>query len=395
MSVGTVSVSATDRMPWGLVLAGAMAVIVGLGFARFSYAPLISGMIEAGWFTASQTAHLGAANLLGYLLGAVTASTLASRFGGGATLRTALVVVALSFLFCVFDGPFAWFFVWRLLAGWAGAVLMVVGPPTALAMTPARHRPMAAAWIFSGIGVGVLAAALVMPTLLAFGVGWGWFALGVVSLILTAFSWQRWSHSRITPLGTGADHGVAGPVPAAALLVIAAYGVSAAGFVPHTLFWVDFIAREQAMGVGVASVQWSLFALGAIVGPFIAGWLARRNGWFAALLLVVLVKAVVLFLSAWPGMVLLISVCSLLAGALAPAMVSLTSGFLTSLVHLTVHRRAWGWATAAFAVSQAIAAQGMAAMYAVLDSYAPLFLLGGAALLGGGLLVLATRWAGR
>lgn len=380
-----------QRMPWSLVLAGAAAVVVGLGFARFGFAPLIPGMVDAGWFSAEQTARLGAANLIGYLFGAVTASMLAGRFGVGSTIRLSLLVVSIGFLLCAVPGPFPWFFLWRFLAGWAGAVLMVVAPSTALALTPARHRPMAAAWIFAGIGIGVLAAAVVMPSVLRVGVGWGWALLGLASLLLTLWSWQRWSTSRIHSPAAAAGTAVTAATPVAALLVIAAYSVGAVGFVPHTLFWVDFVARERNYGLDLGSLQWALFAVGAIIGPFIAGFLAKRSGWFAALLLVALCKAVVVSLSAAPVGLLLISLCSLLAGALAPAMVSLTSGYVTSLVDASVHRRAWGWATAAFAVSQAIAAQGMALLYGVTGSYMPLFLIGGVALLCGAALVLATR----
>ncbi|MCK8516217.1 MFS transporter [Methylonatrum kenyense] len=382
---------AAERMPWSLVLAGAAAVIVGLGFARFGFAPLIPGMVDAGWFGADQTAHLGAANLTGYLFGAVTASALANRFGIGSTIRLSLLIVSLGFLLCSLPGPFLWFFVWRFLAGWAGAVLMVVAPSTALALTPVRHRPMAAAWIFGGIGVGILAAALLMPPVLRLGTGWGWALLGFSSLLLTAWSWQRWSTSRIRSAATAAGAANAAATPFVVWLVIAAYSVSAAGFVPHTLFWVDFVARERNYGLDLGSLQWALFAAGAIIGPFVAGFLAKRSGWFLALLLVAFCKAVIVALSAAPLGLLLISLCSLLAGALAPAMVSLTSGYVTSLVDTAVHRRAWGWATAAFAVSQAIAAQGMALVYAVVGSYVPLFLLGGVSLLCGALLVLSTR----
>lgn len=377
-------------VPWRLVIAGAVAVLVGLGFARFSYPPLVPGMIEAGWFSAPQTAYLGAANLAGYLLGALSASLLAARIGVGASMRLALVVVALSFLLCARPGPFVWFFAWRLLAGWAGAVLMVVGPSTVLSLTPVWHRPMVGACVFSGIGLGILAALAVIPWLLTLGVGWAWLSLGLISLLLSLASWRRWSSRRVTPPSVPLAGGAAG-IPVAAFLVILAYSLDAFGFVPHTLFWVDFIAREQGFGMGVASVQWALFAIGAICGPFLAGWLASRAGWFRALLAVALVKVVAMFLSAVPGNLVLISLCSLLAGAMAPALVSLTSGYLASLVAAGSHRRVWGWATAAFALSQAVAGQGMAALYAHLGGYPPLFVAGGIALLGGAVTVLLTR----
>ncbi|WP_163144359.1 YbfB/YjiJ family MFS transporter, partial [Arhodomonas sp. KWT] len=67
------------RLPTpGPGLAGAAATFAGIGLARFAYTPLIPAMVEAGWFSAAQSAYLGAANLLGYLVGAITANRLAA-----------------------------------------------------------------------------------------------------------------------------------------------------------------------------------------------------------------------------------------------------------------------------------------------------------------------------
>ena len=52
-------------------LAGLCAVLVGIGLARFAYTPLIPALIAAQWFTAAEAAYLGAANLAGYLAGAL------------------------------------------------------------------------------------------------------------------------------------------------------------------------------------------------------------------------------------------------------------------------------------------------------------------------------------
>ena len=56
--------------PWRAVLAGLCATLVGIGLARFAYTPLIPALIAEDWFSPSQAAYLGAANLAGYLAGA-------------------------------------------------------------------------------------------------------------------------------------------------------------------------------------------------------------------------------------------------------------------------------------------------------------------------------------
>ena len=47
--------------PWWAAFAGMSATLVGIGLARFAYTPLIPALIDAGWFTESQAAYLGAA----------------------------------------------------------------------------------------------------------------------------------------------------------------------------------------------------------------------------------------------------------------------------------------------------------------------------------------------
>ena len=61
----------SDANRWRGPLAGLCASLVGIGLARFAYTPLIPVLIAAGWFQASEVVYLGAANLAGYLGGAL------------------------------------------------------------------------------------------------------------------------------------------------------------------------------------------------------------------------------------------------------------------------------------------------------------------------------------
>ncbi len=375
------------------VLAGAVAILVGLGMARFGYPPLVPGMIDMGWFTPAAAGYLGAANLLGYLFGALSAAWFASRVGAATAIRVALLLVTLSFLLSSWSAPFLWFFLWRFLSGWAGGILMVVAASTVLTSTPAPRRPLAGAIVFSGAGLGVLFSANVVPWLTTLSVSWAWLAMGVLCLLLSLATWRAWQED--AGAGGGA---VAQPlppmraVPVAVMLVVVAYGLQSVGYVPHTLFWVDFLAREQGLGTAFASFQWSVFALGAIAGPFMSGWVAARLGWYPALLLAVALMSVALFLSSVADALLLASVCSFVVGAMVPGLVSLTSGYLSQLVPLQEHRRAWGWATASFALAQAVGGYALAGVFGWLGSYPPVFIIGGLSLALGFLVAALSRF---
>src|SRR2546421_13034900 len=76
--------------PIRATVAALSANLVGIGLARFGYTPLIPALVAAGWFTPSAAVYLGAANLAGYLAGALGARLLAARTGGAAPLRGAM-----------------------------------------------------------------------------------------------------------------------------------------------------------------------------------------------------------------------------------------------------------------------------------------------------------------
>src|SRR6185312_8609735 len=328
-------------------LAGGVCVLLGIGLARFAYTPLIPALVDEHWFSIAQANYLGAVNLLGYLIGAALAHRATSVFGSRRILAVALVVTVVSLYACLFDWGAIWYGIWRLACGVSGAVLTVVGVSEALTTVPRERRPAASALIFSGIGLGIAASGTVVPWLIRYGIAATWVALGTL----------------------------------AAVLILLAYGLDAVGFVPHTLFWVDYIAHELARGLAVGAAYWTAFGLGAAVGPFVAGGLAQWLGFRRALALGLIVKAAAVALpvfSASPAALLLSSV---LVGLLIPGTVALTSGSLIELVPPERQQQAWGWATLSFALLQAVAGYGMSWAYVVLDSYRPLFAMAASALL--------------
>src|SRR5258705_2832658 len=111
-----------DGPAWQFAAAGLCASLVGLGLARFAYTPLIPALIAAKWFSPADAVYLGAANLAGYLAGALVARELGARMGAVRTLRGMMVVASLCCFACSMPVSFAWFFGWRFLAGVSGGV---------------------------------------------------------------------------------------------------------------------------------------------------------------------------------------------------------------------------------------------------------------------------------
>ncbi|MGP9567098.1 YbfB/YjiJ family MFS transporter [Halomonas sp. AOP5-B2-8] len=386
-----------NRKDWPALMIGVMATLAGIGIARFAYTPLLPAIIQEGWFTASQGAYLGAANLLGYFIGALCAHALSERFSSRLVIGASFAAIALSFMLCTGAGSFFWFFLWRLVSGIAGAILMVVGPSLALAATPPERRASVGAMVFTGIGLGALLSASVVPVLLELSLTATWATLGLLCIAAGLVS-DAFLRQGVTPLApplaasptANSQKGYAG-IKLVVLLVIGAYALDAIGFVPHTVFWVDYLARENALGNHAASLQWGIFGLGAVCGPLMVGALAQRVGWHRGLVTAFVVKAAAVSLPVFSLALLSQSVSSFMVGAMIPGIVALTSGRLAELVGPTAHKKLWGQATAAFAAAQAVAGYAMSALYGSWGSYAPLFAISGIILVVGFLLVLLSR----
>ena len=144
--------------PVRATIAAVCANLVGIGIARFGYPPLLPAIIAAGWFAPSAAAYLGAANLAGYLAGALGARLVAARLGAKTTLRSAMLLTAISLFACAFPLSFGWFFVWRFISGGTGGVLMALAAPTVIAAIPSGRRGVAGGVIFTGVGLGIAAS---------------------------------------------------------------------------------------------------------------------------------------------------------------------------------------------------------------------------------------------
>jgi predicted MFS family arabinose efflux permease len=271
-------------------IAALSANLVGIGLARFGYTPLIPALIAAGWFAPSAAVYLGAANLAGYLAGALGARWIAARSGERALLRGAMLITAASLLGCALPWGFAWFFLWRFLSGGTDGVLMALAAPSVMPGIPLARRGLAGGMIFTGVGLGIAASGTLVPLLMRWGLAETWLGLGGLALVLTAIAWNGWPADGDAPLAQSASPRPPPATPALRALYLE-YALNAVGLVPHMVFLVDFIARDLGQGLHEAAGYWVIFGAGALVGPLAAGHLGDRIGFRAALRLAFVMQA--------------------------------------------------------------------------------------------------------
>lgn len=206
-----------------------------------------------------------------------------------------------------------------------------------------------------------------------------WLGLGALSLLLTIVAWGGWP-AEIASTHVAAHPKHARPPRLGTLRALyIEYALNAAGWVPHMIFLVDFVARGLGEGVKVGAEYWVLFGFGATIGPVLAGHLADRAGFGPALRLAFFIQACAVAIPALGLGEAWLIVSSLVVGALVMGTVPLVLGRIHELLpHRPAQQKAaWSVATIAFALFQAAAAYVQSFIFAQTGGdYRLLFLIG-------------------
>nr|WP_314627190.1 YbfB/YjiJ family MFS transporter [uncultured Noviherbaspirillum sp.] len=370
-----------NRLPfpwWSLALAGLCANLIGIGIGRFAYVPLLPVIIDAGWATPAGAAQLAAANLIGYLLGALAAHPLAVRLGAPVAIRGAMLALLLSLVACAFQPALAWLWVWRCLAGAAGGLVIILAAPHVLSQVEPRVRGRAVGLVFSGIGLGVVFSGFAVPAFGARHLQAAWLALAACAAIAIVYAWPKFA-SEVKPRMAAPP----GPLlPRGAMLaLLCAYPLDAIGYLPHTVFWVEYLVHGLSLPMSVGGAFWAVFGAGAAIGPLLTGMVADRLGFRMTVIGCLALKAVAVALPLVSTSTTALFISSFMVGALTPGLVAVASGRALEIVGPGAHQRNWAMMTFLYALMQALGGYAMAALYGALHSFDLLFAIGASVLL--------------
>ncbi len=368
-----------------IALGGGAGMFVGMGLGRFSYTAMVPALVESGALTAVEAGHVGMLNLFGFMAGAALSARLLAVASARGVLGMAIGVATLALAASAVPGGFAWLGFWRGLVGVATGTIMVLALALITATAPEQKRPVAASFVFAGVGLGVLTSGTLVPVLLDYGLAAAWAGLAVAALFGVGIALWGWGAApelrapkRVddaTPIGW---RGLAG--------LLVAHALFSLGIVPHSLYWVDYIARGLGQGIAVGGLHWSLVGVFSVLGPWMAAWLASRFG--AAMALVIGFVALGVGIggpAVWSSLAILIA-SSALFGA-QPGMSSLMAVRARELGSPQAMPRVMRAMILANSCGSVVGGIAVPALYGATESHAAVFALGGAAMLAGALAV--------
>src|SRR4051794_1831904 len=248
-----------------LVLSGALACLIAQGLGRFLLTPLLPAMQAAGGLDDGAAGLLAAANLAGYLAGALL--VLLAPLSQGAAVQGGLALVIAGSL--AMAGPVPLWMPGWALAGLGGALLFLAGSAKAAAGLERAGRGPLAGIVFAGVGVGIaLGGLLALAVLPAWR--WGWLLGGLAA----AGCWLLLAERGPARAASGAAAGrLAWDRPLLALSV--AYACAGLAFAAGSTFFVRAVADGDPTR---AILAWTV--AGAAATPSTLAWvrLGRRAG---------------------------------------------------------------------------------------------------------------------
>jgi len=296
MAEQAVSVHET-RTPAALALAGLAALAVALGIGRFAFTPILPMMREDAGLSLAQGGWLASANYAGYLLGALWAAVQPAR--AAVAIRAGLAAIGIATLAMSLDVGMAGWAALRFVAGIASAWVLIHVSAACLERLAPLRRPLLEGAVFSGVGVGIVAAGVLCAVLIAAQASSAsaWVDLGLLSLAATLVIWNVFEPSLEALRTTRPERRWS----LAHARLVFAYGAFGFGYIIPATF-IPALARDlvgDAAGFGWA---WPAFgaaaALSTLALTLAAKRLSARRLWVAAQLVMALgVSAPV----AWPG----------------------------------------------------------------------------------------------
>ncbi|MEV7663628.1 YbfB/YjiJ family MFS transporter [Paenarthrobacter sp. NPDC089316] len=259
---------------WPLVAQAAAALAAAMGIGRFVFTPILPLMEAQAGLTSQAGVGLATANYIGYLAGAVLGIVLPSLVRSQSALRLCLIGLVLSLALMPATSSDAAWFLLRLFAGAASALVFVIAVSAMLSGLSITTRHLAG-WGFGGVGVGIALTGIFVAIVRAASTWqFAWWISAAVTATLAAAAWRLPVARRSAPR-PAARQGAGTAKWFAALW--ASYVLEGIGYIIAGTF---LVAAVQYGSVGdLGSGVWTIVGVTAIPSCALWVWLARKwNG---------------------------------------------------------------------------------------------------------------------
>lgn len=261
-----------------ILLAGILALTVGVGVARFVFTSLLPPMLD-DFLNISFAGILASTNYVGYLSGSLFSIFIKDIHTKVKFFRIGLMLcVITSLLLGVSENNTVWL-ISRLLAGFGAAMALVVGSAIVMLKLKNTNKTKAMGIHFSGLGFSILITDLLMRGVFAYGGNWqdAWLVLALFGALFSCYSAYILSFDK-QPLANVIKHkfdkSLFSPL---VVILILAYFTEGVGMVVQATFLPDIVNSLEGLS-GYGGYTWLAVGIAGIPSSIIWMRLAHRFG---------------------------------------------------------------------------------------------------------------------
>lgn len=294
-----------------ILLAGILAIFVGVGVARFAFTSLLPSMLD-DFLSITDAGVLASFNFAGYLTGAIFTIFMKDINTKVKYFRIGLVLSMVTTLVLATTTNETMWLLSRVVAGFGSAMLLIVGGALVMVKLNYEDKTKAMGIHFSGIGIAIVASELISQYVLKSG-NWAdaWLTLSLFAFIVSFYSMYILSFDKVLKQ-KAVKHKLSKSIFSTyVILLILAYFTEGVGFVVQGTFLPDIINSLKGLD-GYGSLGWLVVGMAGIPSSIIWMRLAHNYGSVNIIIVAMALQVVGILIPAFTTSIYL----NLLSGAL-------------------------------------------------------------------------------
>ena len=281
-----------------ILLAGIIALIIGVGVARFVFTSLLPPMLE-DYLTISFAGVLASINYVGYLSGSIFSVFIKDINTKVKFFRLGMFLAVITTLMLGVTTSETIWIISRVLAGFGAAMALVVGSAIVMNKLNIQNKTKAMGIHFSGIGFSILISDLIVRIVFYFNGTWqfAWVVLAIFAFVMSFYSMYILSYDKEVKQNSVKHHIDKSLFSPFVVILIMAYFCEGVGMVVQGTFLPDIINSLKGLE-GFGSFTWTLVGLAGIPSCIIWMMLAHKYGSVNIIILAMFLQVIGILISA-------------------------------------------------------------------------------------------------